>query len=341
MEIILSDDARQLTFRLSDGTEESHDTHAVLGYRHALTDGEDAGDSCEYRHAWRTYRVTRTFPDLWQGRTVQAVWSIEDGQPQWVYSDPLSGETLLTQRGCWNAQPSDTPYEILRKETQIALMLHVEEGLPQPSNFPYSRFPPPGNPYTQAILDLRDALIERGALLVYLEPERGGYGFEINTLVRALELPLFEPNFLYGRSDPFLQGVADENQEDVTQTRQRSERMGEVADWFQDLADVLKEVVVWDAYGENLAVVPMPTIVQYLAQHSPIREAIRLSVEEGEVMLALARHGHYDPTHGHEPPPGQELDALGKREQFHDMWNDAFPVIVDLFRWRKPEGDAI
>src|SRR5438105_15911862 len=40
---------------------------------------------------------------------------------------------------------------------------------------------------------------------------------------------------------------------------------------------------------------------------------------------AIARHGCFDPPRKHEPPPGQELDALERRENARELLNALLP----------------
>jgi hypothetical protein len=50
---------------------------------------------------------------------------------------------------------------------------------------------------------------------------------------------------------------------------------------------------------------------------------------QSDVMSALMHHGWYDPTTGHAPPPGQELDAVEMRERGRDMFNGLMPGLGD------------
>ncbi len=49
-----------------------------------------------------------------------------------------------------------------------------------------------------------------------------------------------------------------------------------------------------------------------------------------DFLPAIRRYGYYDPAHGHEPPPGQELDALERREGMRDALNGLMPGLGDL-----------
>jgi hypothetical protein len=40
---------------------------------------------------------------------------------------------------------------------------------------------------------------------------------------------------------------------------------------------------------------------------------------------AIAQHGDYDPARQHEPPPGQELEALEARENARELLNALLP----------------
>lgn len=45
----------------------------------------------------------------------------------------------------------------------------------------------------------------------------------------------------------------------------------------------------------------------------------------GEFMPAIMRHGYYDPARNHEPPPGEELNAIERREGGRDLFSDIIP----------------
>jgi hypothetical protein len=53
-----------------------------------------------------------------------------------------------------------------------------------------------------------------------------------------------------------------------------------------------------------------------------------------QVQLAIMHYGVYDPATGHTPPPGQELDAIERREEFQAQFDDAFPWFKTLPRYR-------
>jgi hypothetical protein len=46
---------------------------------------------------------------------------------------------------------------------------------------------------------------------------------------------------------------------------------------------------------------------------------------------ALLRHGYYNPATNHEPPPFQFLDALERREEGRDVFNQLVPGLGDWF----------
>jgi hypothetical protein len=55
-----------------------------------------------------------------------------------------------------------------------------------------------------------------------------------------------------------------------------------------------------------------------------------------EVHSAISRHGYYDPLTNHTPPPGQELDALERREHGRDLMNALIPGIGDALSGQRP-----
>jgi hypothetical protein len=53
-----------------------------------------------------------------------------------------------------------------------------------------------------------------------------------------------------------------------------------------------------------------------------------------QVQIAIMHYGVYDPATGHTPPPGQELDAIERREEFQARFDAAFPWFKTLQRYR-------
>jgi hypothetical protein len=46
---------------------------------------------------------------------------------------------------------------------------------------------------------------------------------------------------------------------------------------------------------------------------------------------AVLRHGYYNPATQHEPPPFKLLDALERREEARDVFNEVAPGLGDWF----------
>jgi hypothetical protein len=326
METLLSDPG-PLSIRSIGGTVESHDVQRVLGYRHSIEDG----GHCEYFWNDRSYTVKYDFSNLWQGRDVSATWRIVDGHPRWVLSDPVKEEDILVIDGHLKTAPPDAGAEFLERYFSHVL----SNGIP---DWIYPPCESPENPYQRAVTDLRNVLIDRGACFVNLGAE-GDYGFELNSVITALALPIYEPNYLFGRSMAFLEGVAHENDEDVSETISRSDSPGGHSDWLQALPEFIHEGVMVRMYGDNLVVLPMAVIMHRLVRESSIPEAIRVTIEEGEVMMALHKHGYYNPATNHEAPVGHELDAIERREHFNTMLNESFPGLRGLFGDRQLDDD--
>jgi len=321
-----------LIVRHADGSCEEQEGHRVLGYRHQLQDGYDVSDSCEYSINDWTYTVVRTFHGLWHGRSIKATWSIVEGQPQWVLSDPMREETLLTMRGHLYSPPPECSVESLMQ----CILYVLEYGIPEWAYPPCSE---PQNPYQECVINLRNALIDRGACFFWMSHE-GDYGFELTSVITALALPVFEPTYIYGQSMTFIEGAALEYDGEPHETFSRSHNRGEMGDWLQDLPSLIEECVMAKIYGATYAVLPMGVIIRRLVLHSSLPEAIRVKMTRCDVLLALAKHGHYDPATGHEPPVGQELDAIERKEPFRQITTEAFPGLESLFGDRHDEEDT-
>jgi hypothetical protein len=54
---------------------------------------------------------------------------------------------------------------------------------------------------------------------------------------------------------------------------------------------------------------------------------------------ALSRHGYYDPETGHQPPPGQELEAMERREEGRDLLNALLPGLGDVSAGQRPSTE--
>jgi hypothetical protein len=55
-----------------------------------------------------------------------------------------------------------------------------------------------------------------------------------------------------------------------------------------------------------------------------------------EFLPAFLRHGYYNPDTNHQPPPGQELEALERREGLRDHLNDLLPGLGDVSAGQRP-----
>ena len=58
------------------------------------------------------------------------------------------------------------------------------------------------------------------------------------------------------------------------------------------------------------------------------QEAIRYSLFVSEVLCAIGKHGVYRPENGHEPLPGEELDAIERKEHYREIWASCFGTLV-------------
>jgi prophage antirepressor-like protein len=87
-----------------------------------------------------------------------------------------------------------------------------------------------------------------------------------------------------------------------------------------------------NAEGEGWTMISLKDILAHLTPFSPAPEARDYHVWLCSAFLpALLRTGHYDPQTGHAPPPGQELDALERREQGRDVLNAVAPGLGDTW----------
>jgi hypothetical protein len=87
----------------------------------------------------------------------------------------------------------------------------------------------------------------------------------------------------------------------------------------------------WD--GQRHVLLGSVQVLLDLAHHSAHPLVIRLSVWYNGVLVALMRHGTYAPDRGHEPAPGDELDALERREHFQGIFNQCFPWFASMPRY--------
>src|SRR6266851_3641368 len=55
-----------------------------------------------------------------------------------------------------------------------------------------------------------------------------------------------------------------------------------------------------------------------------------------KVHCAFLKHGYYDPLTNHTPPPGEELDALERRERGRDIFNSFMPGFGDALSGQRP-----
>lgn len=317
MEAILAEPS-PMTVRLSDGTSETHEVRRVVGWRHEIEDG-----TCTYGWHPSGYAITRT------AGLYTATWQLVDGQPTWEITNGLC-ETLVTVAGPFNTLSPTTDGETLTRYVSLVL-----------EKVPEFTVPPmlETDPYHEALDNLRKALVARGAGVMPLDGL--DVAFELNSVVSALALPLFDVNHCYGQTNGYLQAVADQNGEDLSATIARSVAIGrgEPADWMENIPEVVERSFVVRPYGENILLVPEKVVLSHLLPHSGIPEAIRFSLAQSELMCALMQHGHYDPSNGHQPPVGRELDAAEIKAHSNEIWDNAFPGFSGLFRDRVEAED--
>jgi hypothetical protein len=75
--------------------------------------------------------------------------------------------------------------------------------------------------------------------------------------------------------------------------------------------------------GEAFLVLPLTSLF-LLLHHSRHPVATAYSFWECQVTAALHQHGYYDPATNHQPPIGQELDAIEVKAELDDMLRSIF-----------------
>ena len=96
-----------------------------------------------------------------------------------------------------------------------------------------------------------------------------------------------------------------------------------------EVREAMARVVRWnviDVDGAHHVAVSLNDVVDYLSPLStlPACEALWYWIKT-EYAPAIVRYGHYDPARQHEPPPGQELEALEARENARALLNALLP----------------
>ena len=155
----------------------------------------------------------------------------------------------------------------------------------------------------------------------------------ISELRQGERAPVILPNVRasFGRSEAgfviWLLTRGSENERDHAEARLR-----------EDNLCVLLPIVdtPWRACCVTLAALCAPWVMA----HGRHRACIRFAVWHSEVVVALMQHGTYNPATNHEPLPGEELDALERREEFRDLLRGSFPAIAEVFYGEEhPDAD--
>ena len=109
--------------------------------------------------------------------------------------------------------------------------------------------------------------------------------------------------------------IADDRPEILAETAEVLEAMTRVTRWD-----------VTDTAGGHHTAVSLNDVVDWLSPLSTLPACQALwSWIRTEYAPAIARYGHYDPARQHEPPPGQELEALERRENARELLNALLP----------------
>jgi hypothetical protein len=111
---------------------------------------------------------------------------------------------------------------------------------------------------------------------------------------------------------------------------------GDRAEILAETAEVLEAMArvhpwnITDADGVPHVAVSLNEVVDYLSPLSTLPACqTRWHWIRTAYAPAIAQHGYYEPARQHEPPPGQELDALEARENARELLNALLPGLGD------------
>jgi len=101
----------------------------------------------------------------------------------------------------------------------------------------------------------------------------------------------------------------------------------------EDVREAMARVALWHvttADGVQHVAVSLTDVVDRLSPLATLPACQWLwQWIRAEYAPAIARHGYYDPAHGHAVPVGYELDALERREGARELLNDLLPGLGD------------
>ena len=92
-------------------------------------------------------------------------------------------------------------------------------------------------------------------------------------------------------------------------------------------------------YMRTIATLPLVTASLILGHQGRHPVCTAYAVWHNGVTCALLEHGWYDPTTGHQPPPGHELTALECREDGRDVMNNLIPGLGDALSGHVPQTE--
>jgi hypothetical protein len=95
----------------------------------------------------------------------------------------------------------------------------------------------------------------------------------------------------------------------------------------------------WDGHWQHL-LVSMRCVQAHVLPEAAHPACLAYTHWHTEVLVALMHHGTYDPAHNHAPRPGEELDALERREHLQATFDEHFPWFKRLPRYRIVEDAA-